>query len=173
MKPILVITFCILYVIPGLFAQSEFSSKTIHMGVVVNEMETSLKFYKEIIGMIQTDRTYIDINEGFAQKSGLSNGIPFRIEILKLGSGKEATEFKLMSFPGKSKSQQSEYIYNNTGIQYITIMVENLAPFIERIEDAGIPFLGQTPVELSNHNYFVLIKSPDDTFIELIGPWEK
>lgn len=158
---------------PFIISQQEFSSKTIDVGVVVKDLNESLKFYKEVIGMVQVDRTFIDINEDFGKRSGLSNGIPFHVEVLKLGKGEDATEFKLMSFGERPENQQNNFIYDHTGMQYITIFVNDLEPIIKRIKEHEIPFLGDTPTPLSENKYFVLIKSPDDTFIELIGPYNK
>jgi hypothetical protein len=55
-------------------------------------------------------------------------------------------------------------------MQYITIMVNSLAPFIERIKKHNVKFLGDTPVQSGENRHFVLIQDPDGTIIELIGP---
>jgi catechol-2,3-dioxygenase len=57
-------------------------------------------------------------------------------------------------------------------MQYITLMVKSLAPFLERLEHNKIPLLGETPTPLSETLSFVLIQDPDGNFIELIGPLE-
>ncbi len=153
----------------GLFASpDEFSSSTIGIGVICSDIEKSRDFYLNVIGMIKTGE--FDVNARFAKKSGLSNGAPFHVDVLRLGQGKDATQWKLMSFGDKAKTPKKEFIYNNTGMQYITINVTNLTPFVERIQKAGVKFCGDTPTPLGSDNHFVLVQDPDGTFIELIGP---
>lgn len=55
-------------------AQSNFSSKLIGVGVVVSDLERSLEFYINGISMVKT--AGFNLNEDFAKRSGLSNGVP-------------------------------------------------------------------------------------------------
>ncbi len=169
MKKFFIILFCM--ALTAAAAEKDFSSKVINVGVIVSDMEKSLTFYKDVIGMIQEEgRTSFDVDENFAAKSGLSNGIPFHVEVLKLGTGDQATEFKLMTFKDRSKKQTNEFIYDHTGMQYITIFVTELDPIIKRIQQHNIRMLGETPTPLGEDRHFVLVKDPDGTFVELIGP---
>lgn len=159
----------ILLLSSGLLASpDEFSSTTIGVGVVCSDVEKSRDFYINVIGMIKTGE--FDVDATFAKKSGLSNGVPFHVDVLRLAEGEDATQWKLMSFGDKAKTSQKEFIYNNTGMQYITINVTNLTPFVERIKKAGVKFCGDTPTPLGSDDHFVLVQDPDGTFIELIGP---
>ena len=77
-----------------------------------------------------------------------------------------------MTFGDQAKSQRGANIMSHTGMQYITINVTSLAPFLKRIKAHGVKLLGETPVPLGSDGArsFVLIQDPDGTFIELIGP---
>ncbi len=55
------------------YAQSNFTSKTIGIGVVVADIERSLDFYVNGIGMVKTGN--FTINEDFGKRSGLTNGV--------------------------------------------------------------------------------------------------
>jgi catechol 2,3-dioxygenase-like lactoylglutathione lyase family enzyme len=155
---------------PCVLAQSEFSSGTISIGVIVSDLEKSLNFYTEVLGMQKTGG--FNIEEPFAKSSGLSNGIPFSVTTLKLWNENEATQWKLMTFGKDVKHRKSKYIQDDLGMQYITIFVSALKPFIQRIKEHNIPLLGETPVSLGGDTQFILIQDPDGTFIELIGPME-
>ena len=50
------------------------------------------------------------------------------------------------------------------------INVTKLQPFIDRIKRHNVELLGDTPIPLSSERHFVLIRDPDGTFVELIGP---
>jgi len=77
-------------------AQSEFSSTTIGIGVVVSDLERSLDFYTNVIGFKKVGG--FEIDEDFATKSGLTGGPPIKVTTLKLEDEPEATQWKLISF---------------------------------------------------------------------------
>lgn len=149
-------------------AQSNFTSKVIGVGVVVADLERSLDFYVNGIGMVKTGS--FTINEDFGKRSGLTNGVPVEVTILKLENSPEATDWKLMSFGKKSAHVKSTHIQDDTGMQYITINVKALQPIIDRLTKMKVPFLGSTPTPLNAKSHFVFVQDPDGTFIELIGP---
>ncbi len=149
-------------------AQSNFSSKVLGIGVVVADLERSLDFYVNGIGMVKTGS--FTINEEFSKRSGLANGSSAAVTILKLENSPEATEWKLMSFNSKASHPKPQFIQDDTGMQYITINVKALRPIIERLTQMKMPLLGSTPTPLNDKSHFVLVQDPDGTFIELIGP---
>ena len=75
-----------------------------------------------------------------------------------------------MSFDRRSSHKNQKFIYDDTGIQYVTIFVNHLEPVIERVQNNNIRILSAVPATLDDGRYFILIKDPDGTFIELIGP---
>jgi catechol 2,3-dioxygenase-like lactoylglutathione lyase family enzyme len=154
-------------------AEEEFAQKTISIGMVVSDLEKSMSFYKDVVGMVQVDRTSFDVDAEFAKKSGLTDGIELHIQVLKLGKGEEATQLKLMTFGDKPKKQENEYLHSHTGVQYLTFMVAELEPILERIKEHKVKLLGECPIPLGPDRAFVLIQDPDGTFVELIGPMKK
>jgi catechol 2,3-dioxygenase-like lactoylglutathione lyase family enzyme len=150
------------------FGQGEFSTEIIQVGVVVADLEKSVDFYTNVVGMVKTGG--FSVNEDFGKKSGLTGGLPFDVTILKLKDSPAANEWKLMSFNRKAAHPRPAYIQDDTGVQYITINVTSLKPFLERIKKYNVPLLGDTPIPLDETSHFVLIQDPDGTFIELIGP---
>lgn len=151
-------------------SQSEFSDNTIHVGVIVTDLEASVDFYTNVIGMKNTGG--FSVGADFAKTSGLSNGVPFDVTVLRLEDSQDATQWKLMSFGKKSQHPQQKFIQDDVGMQYITIFVKELRPFVERIKKYNVPFLGETPVVLNETDHFVFVQDPDGNFIELIGPMD-
>ena len=149
-------------------AQSEFSSNLISVGSVVTDIEKSLDFYINVIGMKKANE--FDIDEEFSKISGLAGGVPFHVDVLKLEDSPEANNWKLISFGTEAAHPMPKYIQDDTGMQYITIRVKSLEPFLKRIKKHNIKLLGDTPVPLDAEQHFVLIQDPDGTIIELIGP---
>lgn len=149
------------------YAQSNFSSKLIGVGVVVSDLERSLDFYINGIGMVKTGS--FSLNEDFTKRSGLSNGVPFSVTVLKLENSPEANEWKLMSFGKKASHPKQTFIQDDVGMQYITINVKALKPIMERLKERDVPFLGSTPTALNGESQFLLVQDPDGNFVELIG----
>jgi catechol 2,3-dioxygenase-like lactoylglutathione lyase family enzyme len=161
------------FLLTGILCASEadFSNPVIHVGVVVSDLEKSLAFYKDVVGMVSGGS--FDVNEDMSKRTGLAAGVPFHVEILKLDKDKDMTQFKLMSFGERTRKQQNQFIYDHTGMRYVTIFVNELEPIIKRIKAHHVRMLGDTPTELGPNNYFVLIQDPDGIFVELIGPMKK
>lgn len=149
-------------------AQSEFSSKLIGVGLVSSDIEKTLDFYLNVIGMKKVGE--FDVDEEFSRSSGLTGGVPFHVDILKLEDSPEANQWKVMSFGKEAGHPRPKYIQDDTGMQYITIMVKSLEPFLERIKKHKVKLLGDTPVPLGPDQHFVLVQDPDGTIVELIGP---
>jgi catechol 2,3-dioxygenase-like lactoylglutathione lyase family enzyme len=150
------------------YAQSNFTSNLIGSGVVVADLERSLDFYVNGIGMVKAYN--FTINEDFSKRSGLSNGVAVDVTVLKLENSPNANEWKLMSFGNKQAESKPEFIQDGTGVQYITINVKALNPVIERLKVKNVKLLGSTPTPLNGKQHFVLVQDPDGIFIELIGP---
>jgi catechol 2,3-dioxygenase-like lactoylglutathione lyase family enzyme len=150
------------------YSQSNFSSNLIGLGVVVSDLDRSLDFYVDGIGMVKAYN--FTINEEFSKRSGLSNGVPVDVTVLKLDNSPNANEWKLMSFGREETSRKPDYIQDGTGVQYITINVKALNPVIKRLQEKNVKLLGSTPTPLNQNLHFILVQDPDGIFIELIGP---
>lgn len=148
--------------------QSQFSNPTIFVGSVVADLEKSVDFYTTIIGMVQTGEFTVEGSN--AKELGLTDGRKLDVKILKLEDSPQANEWKLMSCGTKASHPKQKYIHDDTGMQYITILVNHLDPVIERIVKNDIKILSEKPSQLGENRYFFLIQDPDGTFIELIGP---
>jgi len=149
-------------------AQSEFSSGLIGVGLVAKDINKSLDFYLHVIGMTKVSE--FDVDENFSKISGLSDGIAFHVDVLKLQDSPDANQWKLMSFNKDGSHPMPKFIHDDTGMQYITIMVNSLEPLLQRIKKNKVKLLGETPVQLNEKDHFVLVQDPDGTIIELIGP---
>ncbi|MCG6923925.1 MAG: VOC family protein [Acidobacteria bacterium] len=150
-------------------ADETFTGGAIHMGVVTKDLDASVAFYTDVIGMKKAGG--FEVDAAFGKTSGLTRGLPLSVTVLKLRDSPDASQFKLMSFEKDAQTPKSQHIEDALGIQYITLMVTDLTPLVARLEKAGVPLLGETPVPLGDSgNSFVLVQDPDGTFIELIGP---
>ena len=146
----------------------EFSNPTIFVGSVVTDLTKSVDFYTNVIGMTKTGEFSVDGQK--SKELGLTDGRSIDVTVLKLEDSPQANEWKLMSFGTKPGHKKPTYLHDDTGMQYITILVNHLNPIIERIEKNNIKILSKKPSELGEGRFFILVQDPDGTFIELIGP---
>jgi len=151
--------------------ESNYVNGAITIGVVVEDMENSLKFYTEVLNFKEAGG--FDIDSAFGSYSGLSNGVPFKVTILKTSDTPEASQWKLVSFNKSAQHPEQQFIQDDTGMQYMTLYVKNLDPIIKNIQKAGIPFLNKPNTRIRDGRGFILIQDPDGIFIELIGPMTK
>lgn len=149
----------------------EYASPVIHIGVVVADLDASLAFYQNVLGMKKSGEYFVPAD--FARESGLTSGPAILIEILKLDDSEHATELKLMSFAHNVARPPRSHVNEGLGIQYITLLVKSLHPFVERFNSLGITIPGGKPSELEEGLYFALVRDPDGNFIEVIGPWNE
>lgn len=149
-------------------ATGEFSNPTIFVGSVVTDLAKSVDFYTNIIGMKKTGAFSVDGEK--AKGLGLTDGRPIDVTVLKLEDSPQANEWKLMSFGTKPGHKTPKYLHDDTGMQYITILVNHLEPVMKRIEKNNVKILSGKPSKLDENRFFILVQDPDGTFIELIGP---
>ena len=158
---------------PAIAAETDFAKKTINIGMIVSDLDKSMKFYKEVVGLVQVDQAAFDVDADFGKRSGLTDALAIHVEVLKLGPGPDATRLKLMTFGDRARKQENAFLHSHTGIQYLTIYVVEMEPIMKRIRQHKIKLLGETPIPLGEKASFVLIRDPDGTFVELIGPMTK
>ncbi len=148
--------------------ESEFSNPTFFVGNVVVDLNASIDFYTNVIGMTKTREFTVPVEK--AKELGLSDKYTLDVVVLKLENSEKANEWKLMSLRKKPGHKKPKWIHDDTGMQYITIFVKHLNPIIERIKKHNIKIKSGVPSQLGENKYFILVQDPDGTFIELIGP---
>ncbi len=163
-----IVTVTLLFFAVIAMAQSEFSKSAISIGVVVEDLEKSIDFYTNVIGMIKTGES--SVTKELGTELGLTNSYQLDITHLKLEDREQASEWKLMSLGTKASHPKQKFMSDDTGMQYISIYVNHLQPILDRVEKHGVKVLSGNPTQLGENRFFLLIQDPDGTFIEIIGP---
>ena len=157
-------------------SDSNFASQTIDVGMVVSDIDKSLKFYKEVIGLTEVDGFKVPAQ--FGLDAGLANKMELDVHVLLLGKGETATKLKLMQFKSAPGARvDNGFIHSSNGIRYLTVPVKNLNLAVENAAKAGgkpiakcpVPLPEGFPAGLALANY----RDPDGNLIELVGPWKK
>ncbi len=154
---------------------SNFASSTIDLGVVVSDLDASLKFYKETFGFSEVPG--FKVPPQFAIDTGLANKLELDVHVLVLGEGPTATKLKLMQFKSAPGAKvDNTFIHSSYGFRYLTIAVKNLNAAVDKASKAGAKTIAKCPVPLPEGfpaglalaNY----RDPDGNLVELVGAWK-
>ena len=152
---------------------AQFARTTIDVGVVVSDINKSVKFYTDAIGLREAES--FSVAADYAADAGLTDKRPLSVRVLVLGDGDTATKLKLMQIPGaKSKSSDNQFIHSQLGYRYLTIFVADADAAAARLKAAGVKPLGKGPLPLPagfpEGMRLSVVRDPDGNLIELIGP---
>jgi lactoylglutathione lyase len=153
--------------------EREFARATVDLGVVVSDVDASVKFYTEVIGFKEAGG--FKVPGDFGKDAGLTSGNDLEIKVLTLGDDESATKLKLMQLPGvKSKKSDNTHIHSQLGFSYITVFVNDTNAAMARLKKAGIKPLAKGPVELPKPLpqgvFLTVVRDPDGNLVELVGP---
>lgn len=149
-----------------------FTSTTVDFGIVCSDVERSVDFYTQAVGMTELD--HFDVDAGLAGAVGLSDNQAFRVHVLVLGKGENATKVKLMEFkkaPGKKANQ--DFIHSTLGLRYTTFFVKDIAAANLRMIAYGSMPLSKGLQEIPDGRFLGVYRDPDGNFVELVGPKPK
>ena len=83
-----------------------------------------------------------------------------------------APQYKLAKIQGV-KSEALAHSFK-PGLRYITIKVNDVKPYLDRIKEHNIQLWGEGPLDLKEYGISVLIlEDPDGAMIEIMGPTEE
>jgi lactoylglutathione lyase len=154
-------------------AKSEFARSTIDLGMLVSQLDKSVKFYTEAIGF--TEAPGFKVPADFCADAGLTDRQPLTIRVLTLGDGESATKLKLMEVPGvPNKKTDNAFIHSQLGYRYLTIFVADADAAFARLKKAGVKPLGRGPIALPaglpEGMALMVVRDPDGNLVELLGP---
>ena len=136
------------------------------IGLVCSDLNRSLDFYKNIIGMTETGG--FEVDGQFGTDSGLSNGKPFKVRTLKLDNTPTATTLKLACC-SDTTAVKPAYVTDSPGVRYLTFEVKSTKAIKEQLQKNGIRILGKGPVDMGDNQELLLVQDPDGVFVEIIG----
>ena len=147
----------------------DFTSTTVDFGIVCSDAERSVDFYTQAVGMTELDG--FDVPAELGQNVGLTDNQPFKVHVLVLGKGDNASKVKLMEFkkaPGKKANQ--DFIHSTLGMRYTTFFVKDITVANMRMIAYGSMPLSKGLQEIPDGRFLGLYRDPDGNFIELVGP---
>lgn len=132
-----------------------------HVGLSVNNMQRSLEFYRDIMGMEVT--LELDISDDRQARVIGVPGTKCRIAHLKLGDG-VLELFEYYEPSGENKARMM-WQYDH-GIVHIGFEVDDFRQRADHLKSKGVEFLGE-PVEFRPGVWVLYFKGPDGEICEL------
>ncbi len=148
-------------------AQNNFSNPAISVGVVVEDLQKSIDFYTQVIGMTKTGAFSVPVEQ--CKELGLTDSYDLDVTILKPINSETSSEWKLMSLGTKAKNPEQKYMSDDTGIQYVTLFVKEIQPILDAARKHNTKILSGQPSVLGDGRKFLLLQDPDGNFLEIIG----
>lgn len=152
---------------------NNFASMRVDFGIVVSDLDKAVAFYRDALGMVEVSP--FDVPPEMGGESGLSDYKPFHVRVMKIADDPEATQVKLMDFPGiESQKPDTEFIHSSLGVGYLTFYVKDIDAALARAAEHGAPVLANGPHRLKppfpDGIHIAVVRDPDGNMIEFVGP---
>jgi len=135
-----------------------------HFGIVTKDMEDSLHFYKDLLGL----KVKREMHEEGKPISKVSNLKDVKIWTIKLQSDSGDTLVELLEYQNYKGKDREDYKIYDHGASHIAFTVENLDKQYERLSRAGVQFNSEPTVSIDGLVKVCHCFDPDGVFIELV-----
>lgn len=143
-----------------------------HVGLTVTDLERSVRFYRDILGLSYLGNMDMDgpETEALFQRKGC------KAKIAYLSGNRELTAppIELIQFVGQEPERQTASLFR-TSISELCFATDNIDRDYRRLQEAGVEFLS-TPQSFDSTRYgfgksrAVYLRDPDGIILELLQP---
>ena len=133
-----------------------------HIGIVVNNMEKSLEFYRDLLGL----KIVRDMNEHGNHLDNMLSLNNVQVRTVKLSANDNITLIELLEF--KSHNDNEVRNFYTIGASHIAFTVENIEKLYENLSEKNIEFNSPPQKSPDGLVKVTFCKDPDDTPIELV-----
>lgn len=149
---------------------SSFVTSIVDIGIVVRNLEASIRFYRDAIGFEEVSG--FEVSEQLAGNTGLTDGRGFMVRVLQL-PGDSGTKIKLVELPEAPLCCDARYLHSVNGMRYMTVRVADIDAAVEKAVAAGARISARGPVEMPPPSkpgtFIAVVRDPDNILVELIG----
>ena len=142
-----------------------------HINIVVSDLDRSVRFYTEVLGLVETRRAHLegDWIEAIVGLSGVQADVVY---VEPPGGGLRIELLCYRSPEGKSLPETT--LPNTIGLRHIALRVEDILEFCSRLEKAGVSLIGPpvaVPGQVVQHEagdkMLCYFHDPDGVLLEL------
>ena len=134
-----------------------------HIGIVVKNIENSLKFYRDLLGL-QIQRTMNESGEYIDNMLGFKD---VKVKTVKMSAPNGLTLVELLEFDVPKGSNLPRHV-NDLGASHVAFTVSNIDEMYKKLKQSGIKF--NAPPQLTPDGYakVTFCFDPDGTPVELV-----
>ncbi len=135
-----------------------------HVGIVTQDLNKSLWFYKKLLGLKIKTRMY----EYGATTEKLVNVKNAKINTVKLFNNKNSILIELLHFKNVKKSKNINYNIKRTGCSHFAITVNDIDNIYKRLSKYKIKFLSEPTLSNDKNVKLAFCRAPEGTLIEMV-----
>ena len=133
-----------------------------HTGIIVKDMEESLHFYKDILGL-KVIQDFSDNSEYINKITGITNA---DVHMIKLKAG-DGTVLEILEYRNHPTELIDQPIYN-VGASHIALQVKNAAKAYEILKEKGIKIISEPVLSSEKIAKVFFCFDPNNVRIELV-----
>lgn len=135
-----------------------------HVGIVVRDLEKSLLFYRDLLGLtvlraMDEEGHFLDAILGMEKA---------KVRTVKLANSADATQVELLAFENPATEMAGAPSLVRVGPTHVAFTVDNLDQLYRRMTAAGTPFTTEPRVSPDGYAKVTFCRDPDGTALELV-----
>ena len=136
-----------------------------HYGVTVSDIDESIEFYRDVLGLELTDRRTIESGSEDSRKFSKFVGVPGDLEITIAFLDAGGADVELLEYQPAGADANEGVANNDPGAAHFCLEVDDVDGAYERIE-ADVEAVHE-PVTLSKGTRVMYLYDPDGNVVEL------
>ena len=134
-----------------------------HIGIVVKNIENSLKFYRDLLGL-QIQRAMNESGEYIDNMLGFKD---VKVKTVKMSAPNGLTLVELLEFDVPKGSNLSRHV-NDIGASHVAFTVSNIDEMYNKLKQSGIKFNASPQLSPDGYAKVTFCLDPDNTPVELV-----
>ena len=135
-----------------------------HFGIVVSDMERSLRFYRDLLGL-KAVRVMDESGEYLDNMLSLQN---VRVTTVKMSADSGSTVVELLEFKSHRPEEPAKHEVYSIGPSHIAFTVDDLDAVYRRLSETGVRFNAPPQLSLDGYAKVTFCQDPDGMPIELV-----
>jgi len=140
-----------------------------HVGIVVADLEKSLRFYRDLLGL-SVIRTMEEAGPTIDALLGLTD---VHVTTVKLAPSAGEVQVELLRFASSPGTQRGTIRPDTPGPTHVAFTVQDLSGLYHRMRQAGVGFLSPPLPSPDGRALVVFCRDPDGTLVELVEMVER
>ena len=134
-----------------------------HIGIVVKNIENSLKFYRDLLGL-QIQRAMNESGEYIDNMLGFKD---VKVKTVKMSAPNGLTLVELLELDVPSGSSLPRHV-NDLGASHVAFTVSNIDEVYDKLKQSGIKFNASPQLSPDGYAKVTFCLDPDNTPVELV-----